>query len=148
MMQYYYNWPTTETWAYRCSCHLQVKSHACTPCSAASHPMAFATFTSLQYMGQRCSKYGNMTGARKTGTATRVSTVHNKNNHYKLFLKINISYVKKCKANSEVSWPQKSMLNYQWFLLFIHLLPIINLNIWYSGLLQFELCYLRADMIT
>lgn len=52
------------------SCN-QNLAHVCYGCAAA-HPTRYA-FTSLQHVGQKGSKYSNITAATKTGTATRQS---------------------------------------------------------------------------
>jgi hypothetical protein len=62
-----------------------------------SHSMALhCVVTLLDYMGQRGFEYSDITTARKICAAVRRSGQFTKtSNHYKLFLKINASYVKK-----------------------------------------------------
>jgi hypothetical protein len=68
-----------------------------------SHSMALRCVdTLLDYMGQKGFEYSDITAARKIRAAVRRSQFRNTSGHYKIFLKINVSCLKKCKVICEV----------------------------------------------
>jgi hypothetical protein len=72
---------------------------------AAAHTAPYAAFTSWQHVGQNSSKYSNIIAATKNWRCYKADspTYTTTTNYYKLFCKINISCIKKCKKNSGVS---------------------------------------------